>query len=162
MVVMSLFGLFLGAVQEAAVVALRSTHSANQRENIRLQLARAMDRLTREATMTGVGATDITTATATQFQFNADLDGNGTVETTGIRYWQNASGDLERSQVSPSAPAVTLVEDLTSVVFSYVNADGSTYTSGSTANIRLVQVTLTAARDAETFSVAGAIYLRNR
>ena len=157
-IAMSLIGLFLGAVQESVVVGLRATNAADEREDIRLQLANALDRLTREASL----ASNVTQANDQAFKFDADLDGDGTTETS-ITY-AVVNGDLVRTH---GGTAVTLIRDLATLDFDYQDLNGATMATPVTPQterdmIRLAQVVLTGTKDTETLSVAEAVYLRNR
>lgn len=157
-ITMSLIGLFLGAVQESLVVGLRAANAADEREDVRLQVSNALDRLIRESSL----ASNVTRANDQQFQFDADLDGNGTTE-TAITY-EVLNGDLQRSLGGTS---VTLIRDLSTLDFDYVDLNGTTMSTpvnpqSNRDTIRLVQVTITATKDGETLSVADAAYLRNR
>ena len=156
-IVVTLLGIFMGAVYESVIVGLRAANSSDERESIRQQLANALDILTREAAL----ASTVDLAQDQQFQFDADLDGNGTTE-NNINYQVN-SGDLQRIY---NGVTVTLVSDLTSLDFDFTDSSGADMTTpvGSPTNrdtIRVTQVTTTATRDNETLSLASAAYLRN-
>lgn len=155
--VLSLVGLFLAAVQEAMTVGLRVANAADERETIRLQLANALERLTREASL----ASNVDNAEDQRLQFDADLDGNGSTE-NDINY-QVQSGDLQRIY---NGTTVTLVGDLTSLDFNYtdLNAAAMSTPVGSQPSrdtIRVVEVTATATKDNETISTTSAVFLRN-
>lgn len=157
-IVMTLLGLFLGASQESIVVGLRATNAADERENIRLQLANALDRLTREASL----ASGVFSATDQRFQFDADLDGDGTAE-TGINY-QLQGTSLNRSL---GGTTVTLVTGVTALDFDYLDSTGASLSAPVTPQserdkVRIAQVSITATRDTETISVAEAACLRNQ
>lgn len=153
-------GLFLTAVQETIFTGLRTVDSAHRREDIRLQLAKALDRLTREASY----ASAIDTLSSTRFQFDADIDRDGALENvssgtspdeTDIEY-RDLSGDFVRRDSKGDIP---LVGDLTSVAFEYLDADGSS--TSTAADVRVVQITISATSGSETLTLAGAVYLRN-
>jgi type II secretory pathway pseudopilin PulG len=159
-VVLSLSGLFIGAVQETLITALRTVDSARRREDIRLQLARALDRLTREASY----ASEIDTMSSTRFQFDADIDRDGTLENvssgadpdeTDIEY-RDLAGDFVRRDSKGDLP---LVSDLTSVTYEYLDASGNA--TSTAADVRIVQIAIGATSGSETISLAGAVYLRN-
>lgn len=153
---MSLLGLFIGAVYESVIVALRVVNAADEREDVRQQLANALDRLTREASL----ASTVVAAQDQRFQFDADLDGNG-VNENNINY-EVQSGDLQRAY---GGTTVTLVKDLTTLDFDYTDLNGANMTTpvpgANLDNTRVVQVTITATRDNEAISLATAAFLRN-
>ena len=155
-VVLSLLGIFLAAVQESLLVGLRAVNAADEREDIRMQLSNALDRLIREVSM----ANNVDTAQDQQLQFDADLNGDGTTENDIL--YQVSGGDLQRTY---NGATVTLVRDLSSLDFDYTDLNGSALTTpvtGASLDIlRLVQITATTAKDAETLSLADSAYLRN-
>ncbi|MBI4343163.1 MAG: hypothetical protein HY599_07330 [Candidatus Omnitrophica bacterium] len=157
MLVVVLLGLFFGAVYEVVIIGLRTANAADEREAVRQQLANALDRITREAAL----ASNVDVAADQQFQFDADLDGDGSTE-NNISY-EVSSGDLQRVQ---SSVTVILARDLASLDFDYTDSGGSTLSTpvGSQPTrdtIRLVQIAASATVDNETINVAGAVYLRN-
>ena len=157
LIVVSLLSIFIGTLYESVVVGLRTVNAADEREDIRQQLANALDLLVREANL----ASNVDNAEDQRLQFDADLDGNGTTE-NNVNY-QVSSGDLQRVY---SGTTVTLVRDLTSLDFNYLDTSGANVTTpvGSQPTrdtIRVVQITATATKDQETISLASAAYLRN-
>ncbi len=156
MIAMTLLGTFVVAVYWPFTVGLRLLDSTDKREDIRQQLANALGRLTREASL----ASNVRQAKDQQFKFDADLDGNGTTE-NNIDYQVN-SGDLERVY---GGTTVTLVGDLTTIDFDYVDLNGASMPTnvvgGDRNDIRVVQITITATKDDETISLASAVFLRN-
>jgi prepilin-type N-terminal cleavage/methylation domain-containing protein len=154
-----LVGLFLGAFQELVITGLRTANASEERADVRQQVVIALERFTREANMAG----NIDVANATQFQFDADLDGNGTDETTNVNYWQNGGGDFERAQ---GGAAVTLIRDLGSIAYTYYDSAGanlgSSVSGAAMQTIRVVQIALTATRDQESLTVQSAVYLRGK
>jgi prepilin-type N-terminal cleavage/methylation domain-containing protein len=153
-----LMGIFMAAVQETIITGLRTVNASDEREDIRQQLANALEQLTREASP----ASNVDNADDQRLQFDADLDGNGTTE-NNINY-QVTSGDLQRTY---DAVTVTLVRDLSSLDFNYTNASGSAMTTpvGNQPDrdtIRVVEMTLSAARDGESISLDNAVYMRNQ
>jgi len=157
----SLFSIFAATVYESVITGLRTVNAADEREDIRQQLANTLERLTREASV----ASTVRTAQDGRFRFDGDLDGDGTVESTGEQFvdFQVVGGELTRGAQGVST--VTVVRDLDSIEFAYVDVNGSTMTTpvsgGDVDDIRVVQVTITATQDQETMSVTGAVYLRN-
>ena len=154
---MTLLAAFMGAVYESVIVGLRVAHAADERENVRQQLAGALELLTREASI----ANNVDNAEDQRFQFDADLDGNGTTE-NNINY-RVSSGDLQRTY---NGTTVTLVRDLTSLDFDFVDSSGSNLSTpvGSQPTrdtIRVLQITITGTDATESLSLTSAAYLRN-
>ena len=157
MLVISLLGLCFGAVYEWLLIGLRAATAANRREDVRRQLSRAMDQLTREI----ASAYDVDVAQDQRFQFDArDINGDGGND-TNINY-RVTSGDLERVE---NGITVVFSRDLTALDFDYIDNTGATLSTpvaGSAEDtIRIVQITMTAASGSESVSLAGAAYLRN-
>ena len=158
MVVITLLGAFFGMVYESVIVGLRSVRSAGSQEDVRLQLARTLDFLTREVSVAG----NVDNAEDQRLQFDADVDGNGTTE-NDINY-QVVSGDLQRTY---NGTTVTLIGDLQTLDFNYTDATGANLSTpvGSQPTrdtIRVVHMTVTAAgANGATLSVMTAAYLRN-
>ena len=153
MIVVMLFAIFMGAVYETVIVGLKAANSADEREDIRTQMARAMDQMTREM----VAAYNVDNAEDQRFQFDArDINGDGSND-DNINYVVT-SGDLLRG-------SLLLVKDLSSLDFDYLDSSGTAMTTpvagGSRNNVRVVQITMTAVKDQETISLTGAAKLRN-
>ena len=154
MVAVSLLAIFFGGVYETAILGLRSANAADEREDIRGQAMNALERFTREASL----AKTVRQATSQLFEFDADLNGDGTAETNIIYQVQN--GDLVRTY---GGTTISLVRDFGSATFGYLKQDRAAWVSGTDAlsTIRVVQVTVTATKDAETLSLTNAAYLRS-
>jgi hypothetical protein len=157
LITISLLGIFMAAVYESVISGLRMANASDEREAIRQQLAHALDLLTREAAI----ASRVDNAEDQRFQFDADLDGNGTTE-NNVNY-NVSSGDLQRTY---NGITVTLIRDLSSLDFDFVDSGGSTLSTpvGNQPlrdTIRVVQITVTATNDNETISLTSAAYLRN-
>jgi prepilin-type N-terminal cleavage/methylation domain-containing protein len=156
MLVVSLLGIFFGAVYETAIVALRAVHAADGREDLRQQLAHALELLTREAAL----ASNVDQAQDQRFQIDADIDGDGGNE-TNINY-RLQSGALERVH---SGDTSYLVRGVTSLDFDYVDENNAAMStpvgSSDRDDIRVMQVTITAVSGAESISLTSAAYLRN-
>ncbi len=157
MIVLVLVGVFGIVLYETVITGLRTVSAADDREEVRQQLTNALERLMREASV----ARDVGSAADHTFQFDADTDGNGMVE-TNIEY-RLSSGALERSN---SGTIVPLVRGVTALDFDYVDLNGSTMSTpvavGLRDTIRVVQMTITATRDNETIALASAAFLRNQ
>ena len=147
----------MGAVYESVIVGLRSVDAAREREEVRAQLVRAMDRMTREF----ASAYDVDSAQDQRFQFDArDINGDGGND-TNINY-RVQSGDLERIE---DGNTLVMVRDLTALDFDFIDDTGATLgtpvAGSSEDDIRIVQITMTVTVDGEAVSLAGAAYLRN-
>ena len=158
-IVLSLLVLFGMAIQDTVVLGVRAANATNERETVRREVATALDRFTREVSMADV----VDVANDQRCQFDADIDGNGSVD-NNINYRVN-SGDLQRVF---GGRTLTLIPDLGSMEFDYMDIGGTTYDdygndcSGCPrANIRIVQITVTATRGNETITAGSAASLRN-
>ena len=156
MIAVSVLAAIIAAVYETAIVGLRTASADDQRESLRVQLVRAVDLLTREAQLTS----HVDHAQDQQFQLDADLDGDGTTE-NNINY-QVTGGQFQRTY---NGTTVTLVSNLSALDFDYVDLTGAAMStpvgSGSRDDIRILQITMTAATGAESVSLTAAAYLGN-
>ncbi len=157
--VLSLLTVFMGAIYETVIVGLRVAGGADTRENLRRQLAGALDRVTREGSL----ASNVDNAEGQRFQFDADLDGDGNTE-NNINY-QVTGGALQRTY---SGTTVTLIASTalpSPPAFNYTDLNGADMgtpvSSGNRHNIRVVRVTATVSSGNETISMTTAAYLRN-
>ena len=153
LIVVILFGLFVGTVQETVVVGLRQVSAADKREEIRQRLASALDRLTREISM----ADNVNVAQSGRFQFD-------TPSVNNVDYvYDSAAGTLSRDDAI--SPLAVIVRNATSLDFNYFDASGAQLSEpvagASEDTIRLVQVVATVTKDSETITVASAAFLRN-
>ena len=153
-IVVSLLGLFMGAVQETLITGLRAVNAAHRREAIRQPLASALERFARDA---GV-ASNVDAAETGRFQFD-------TPSVNNVEYdYDSGAGTLTRDDASSSA--IILLRNLTAFDFDYVDCQGTLYTgtvSGSSTedSLRVVQVVATVTQNQETLAVARAVFLRN-
>ena len=157
MIVVSLLGIFFGGVYETVIVGLRAVSAADKRENLRRQLTMAMDQLTREID----AAYNVDVAQDQRLQFDArDINGDGSND-NNINYLVS-SGDFQRVF---SGDTITLIPDLASLDFDYIDFNGNTLATPVPVvqedDVRVVQITMTATRDTETVSLTGAACLRN-
>ncbi len=147
---------FLAVVYDTAIVGLRVAHASDERENVRQQLAHALDLMTREISM----ASNVDAAQDQQLQLDADVNGDGTTENDILYQVQNSQ--LQRTY---NGSTVTLVRDLASLDFNYADLNGADLATPVTGcaldRLRVMQVTMAATKDAETLSVASAAFLRN-
>ncbi len=151
-----MFSLFVYGVFEVVIVGLRVADAANEREDIRLQLASSFELLTREA----AAAYNVDNSTSTRFQFDsriADNNGDGNSENMTNINWRVQNGDLERVQ---GGVTTTMIPDLTSCTFSYLDSSG--VATNTANNVRVMQVVATATREGEVISMASAVRTRNQ
>ena len=155
MIVMVLLSVFASGVYEVVIVSLRAAYSADRREDVRLQLAKALDRLSREAS----AAYNVDNSLVQRFQFDARVvDGNGDGDADNLTNinWRVQSGDLERVQ---GGTTMVLVPDLDSLTFTYLDSSGNATTNAN--NVRVMQVTASVTKGSETVTMATSAYLRN-
>ena len=153
LIVVVLFGLLMGTVQETVVVGLRQVSAADKREEIRQRLTSALDRLTREISM----ADNVNAAQSGRFQFD-------TPSVNNVDYvYDSSAGTLSRDDAS--SPLAVIVRNVTSLDFNYFDASGAQLSEpvagASEDTIRLVQVAATVTKDSEAITVASAAFLRN-
>ncbi len=151
-----MFSLFVYGVFEVVIVGLRVADATGERETIRLELAKALDLLTREA----ASAYNVDNSTSSRFQFDArigDNDGNGSANNLNNINWRVQNGDLQRVQ---GGVTTTVVPDLTSCTFTYLDANGNATNTAN--NVRVMEVVATAVMDGETLTMAAATRTRNQ
>ena len=159
---MTLLALFAGGIYETVIVGFRAVNAAASRAELRQQLANALDRLTREASI----AHNVDKAIDQRFQFDTDLDGDGSNDNNVNYVVQN--GGLDRVF---SGATVTLVKNVSALDFDYIDLNGtsnatcdSTSSCGSNccrSEVRVVDITITATEHNETISLTSAVELRN-
>lgn len=165
---MSLSGLFIGAVYESTITGLRVVNASASREDVRTELLRVLNRLTREA----AAAEDVGFAQDARFRFD-------TASLNNIEYLYDSGAQTLTRQDSSLASAVTLLRNITAFDFDYLEngcttvqetCDSSsgcgtagTCESGNCclSEVRVVQVTMTASRNNESITVTGSAHLRN-
>ena len=153
MLVTVLLAIFFGAVYETVISGLRTVDAADEREEIRGQLAATLDRLTRELAL----CDNVDAATDSHFQ--CDTPSLNNIEYTYSSSNHNVTHD------DASAPAIIILGNLTAWDFDYVDSAGATLATpvagAAEDTIRIIQVTATATLDSETLSMTSAVYLRN-
>jgi len=147
-----LAALLAGSVYESVAVGRRAVESA-QEEDLREQLAAAMELLTRELIL----ASDVETAEDQRVQFGADLNDDG--EPERVSYEAIGPTLVRRS----GTVSVTLLRGLNSFDLNYLDAAGrpmaTPVTGASLDEIRVAEVNATVSQEAESWSVANGIYL---
>ncbi len=143
---LAFFSVVLAVIHEAVIVGLRVSYASDQREELRQQLATALDTLIRDAAV----ADNVDNADSSRFQFD-------TPATNNVNY-QYSSGTLSRSNV-------IILRNLTAFDFDFFDSSGTQLAEpvpgASESTVRLVEATATATKGTETVSVAEAVYLRN-
>ena len=154
--VIMLMAIFFGTVYEVVIVGLHVATAVDQREDVREQLANALERLSREASL----ASNVDVAEDQQLQFDADITADGTTDQDIIYRVQN--GDLERSY---SGITTVLARDLASWDFDYTDLNETTLSTPVTGNnlnwLRVGLITASATRGTETVTLATAVCLRD-
>ena len=152
-IVISLMGLFMGAMQESLITGLRVVSAADRRETIRQLLASALERFARDAST----ASNVDRAQTDELQFD-------TPSVNNVEYaYDSSAGTLTRDDGSSTQ---IILRNLTTFDFDYVDCQGTLYTGtvsgGSTEeSLRVVQVVATVTQSQETIAVARAVFLRN-
>ena len=141
----------------SAFISQRKTYDAQEQANEMIQQTRAvMEIITREIKLAGFDPTgnafNDTSGpygipySATQLQLQADLDGDGTANTSDsneviIYSFDSDNLRIDRNTGQAWAFARVLAENIQSFTFNYLRADGNATTIP--ANIRMIQVTIT-------------------
>lgn len=160
MLVLSLWGLFMGAVYETVIVALRVMNASGSREAIRGQLAKTLDQLTREASSLA-DHIDVTQDARFQFDTPTSTDNINYVYTSGA----GGTGTLTRQDSVRSAlglSPIAILNNLSSFDFDYAEQGATTTTaSPNEDDVRVVHVTATVTKNNETISASSAAFLRS-
>jgi type II secretory pathway pseudopilin PulG len=158
LIVVLVFGIFIGAVCQTSLIGLRTVTAADTREALRQQVAHALDRLAREA----LTAQAVVQAQDQWFMFESDLNGDGLIDATTEQdiSFRLIGTDLMRS-LGDVPTGVALVRDVSSLDFDYEDLTGAAWDGVDPLDIRVVKITLTATAAAEVVSMASSIYLRN-
>ena len=150
---MGLLGVVAAVAYDAVIVGLRATSAAAQREELRQQLAAALDRMARDMAV----ASDVDEAQDGRFQFD-------TPAVNDVDYVYDGT-DQELSRDDAAGAPRDILRYVTAFDFNYFDSSGtqlSTPVSGSAEDtIRVVQIIATMNRGTETITVATAVYLRN-
>jgi prepilin-type N-terminal cleavage/methylation domain-containing protein len=174
---MALVGVVMGGVTRSFVSQRKLTAIQQQRGTLIQQAQAAMDLVTREFRTAGANPTGAAfvpvTYNASQLEIRADLNGNGTTDTTNdpnehlLYAYDSAHKRITRNAGSGAQP---LVEHIQAFTFTYLNSAGQTTTDPSA--IRQLQITITARTAApdptytanngyRTFTMTSLIALRN-
>jgi hypothetical protein len=153
MVAMTLFAMLGSVVYETVIIGLRSASAASRREDIRQQLASALERRTRDMAV----AENVDAARDDRFQFD-------TPGVNNVDYVYDSATDMLSRDDAGTAQR-TLVRHQTTFDFNYFDSAGNQLTTpvaGSAEDtIRVVQVVATVTDGSESIAVATAAYLRN-
>ena len=165
LVAMSVMAVVMGAVYGVFFSSNRSYRTQERIVDAQQKVRMGLDFMVRDIRMAGYdpmgnatdavegGGAGIKSATATQIRFASDMDMDGTIEEANrerITYTYDA-GTNEVHQIlyegTGSESEQTLMDDVTSLSFSYLDEDGSTLavpvSSVNLANIRTVVVIIT-------------------
>jgi prepilin-type N-terminal cleavage/methylation domain-containing protein len=162
LIAISIVGILMSFAQESFVSSIRLCSSVSKREDLIAQLSNFLERFSREARMTR----RVIQAEDNLFRFDIDSDGDGSSSgsESNIRYWINDEA-LRRRQGGSGNPDVALIKDIESLNFDYVLEDGTVITGtvpgAQESDVRVVLITVTAAKDTETLSLASAVFLEN-
>lgn len=161
-VVVVLFSILVAAVFWIFVAGLKIWGSGKDRAYIRQDANLAIERMVRELSE----ASAINTAKSDEVEFDADLDGDGSVET--IRFDVSNDGNLERTEVITGPDIVVIiapnVRDF--IVGYYLDGDNDTLltsvTGPSVDDIRVIVISLTLDDGDETIILSSSAYARNQ
>lgn len=177
LIAMAIVGVVMGGVTRSFVHQRKITAIHSQRVALIQQAQAAMDLVTREFRTAGTNPTGAAfvpvTYHASQLDIRADLNGNGTTDTTNdpnehlLYAYDNANKRITRDAGSGAQP---LVEHIQAFTFRYLDSAGADTTVSSA--IRQLQLTITvrtAASDPtytanngyRTFTMTSLIALRN-
>jgi type IV pilus assembly protein PilW len=177
LIALAIVGVVMGGVTRSFVHQRKMTAIHNQRVTLIQQAQAAVDLVTREFRTAGANPTGAAfvpvTYHASQLEIRADLNGNGTTDTTTdpnehlIYAYDSANKRITRNAGSG---AQSLVEHIQAFTFTYLTSAGQTTTD--TSAIRQLQITITARTAApdptypanngyRTYTMTSLIALRN-
>ena len=153
-----LFSVLAAVVSWTFLVGLRVWNSGRTRAELRQSANLSMERLVRELGAASV----INKAKSDEVDFDADLDGDGALET--IKFDVSNDDNLERTEDGAS---VTMARDVQAFTLGYYldgnNDDLESSVTGPTKNdIRVIVITLTLNSGDETFTLSSGVYTRNQ
>ncbi len=143
-------GIVLGAITATFISQSRSYNAQEQINGMQQAARAAMDMITREARMAGYNTNgaavfDGITYNATQIRVQANLDGDGVIGGPGppeediIYAYDSVDDVIERTT---GGTTETLVENIDVFTFQYLDESGTATTTS--ADIRQIQITITA------------------
>jgi len=158
-IVVLLVSILVGVVGFSFSVGLRSWNSGRKRVEITEEASLAVARMGRELRQ----ASEFITAKTSEVTFEADLDGDASVETITFKVRQNAD-ELERTE---GGTVVVLARDVDTFTLGYyLESDNDNLLSSATGpeldQIRVVVITLTLTKGDETISFTSSAYTRNQ
>lgn len=149
LIAMAIMGVVVGGVTRSFVNQRRITAIQNQRVALIQQAQAAMDLVTRELRTAGTNPTGAAfvpvTYNASQLEIRADLNGNGTTDTSNdpnehlIYAYDSVNKRITRDAGGGAQP---LVDNIQAFQFQYLDSAGNATTVSSA--IRQLQVTITA------------------
>lgn len=160
-IVIVLFSILAIAVFWTFVVGLRAWGSGMDRAIIRQDANLAIERMVREISQ----ASEISMAKSDEIQFDADLDGDGLVET--IKFDVSNDNNLERTEVITGPDiVVTIARNVQDFTLRYLDGDNDTLlipVAGPTQDdIRVIVISLTLDDGDETITLSSSVYARNQ
>lgn len=155
LIALALGGIVMAFVFSAYQTQQKSSVIQEQVVEIQSNVRAGMDMMTREIRMAGYDPDDtdlytITTAIATIFAFDADLNEDGGGPGAGESFQfelYDSDGDTFDDALRSTAGGVAIAEGIEQIEFNYILADGTETTApgaGDYANIRSVEISLLA------------------
>jgi type IV pilus assembly protein PilW len=176
LVSLTIFAVVAGVLTTVLVSANRTHRQTTHRAEIQAASRQALSLLTAELAQAGadpmippVGIVGIVAADSASVRVRADLNSNGTIQTTepseDVTYTYNAgAGTLLRN---PGSGAATVLQNVTDMRFTYFDAanqplSAMPLSATDRARVRSIGITLTSAdRDSHPFTHTTRITLRN-
>jgi type II secretory pathway pseudopilin PulG len=161
-IIIALFSILAAAIFWTFVAGLRAWGSGRDRAYIRQDANLAIERMVRELSE----ASEINTAGSDEIEFDADLDGDGSVET--IRFDVSNDDNLERTEVITGPDIiVTLARNVQTFTLGYyLDGDNDTLLSSVTGpsrdDVRVIVISLTLNEGGETLTLSSSVYTRNQ
>lgn len=157
-IVIALFSILAVAVFWTFVVGLKVWGSGMDRGYIRQDANLSIERMVRELSE----ASEFSRARSDEVDFNADLDGDGSVET--IKFDISNDNNLERTEDSIAVIMAGNVQTFT--LGYYLDGDNDTLLSSVTGpsrdDIRVIVISLTLDDGDETITLSSSVYARNQ
>jgi type IV pilus assembly protein PilW len=177
LVTLSVLAMVVAMVSGVLVSSNKTQLRTTTRAELQAETRQALSLLTTEVRQAGAdpgippaGITGIVTADSTTLRVRADLNANGTIQTTepseDVTYTYNAgSKSLLRN---PGAGAATLLSNVTSIRYTYFDSNDQPLTplplsATNRALVHTVNVTLTCEyRDSQPYTLTTRMTLRNQ
>jgi type IV pilus assembly protein PilW len=171
MITLAMSGIIVAAIYSAYTIQQKTYYTQGQVVEMQQNIRAALELMSSEIRMAGYDPTGkadatITTATATQFAFTQDLNGNESVvppdatnPNENITYSFLAADDTDNNGIADSGAAAlrrnsnggglqAIAENIHAIEFNYLFSDGSTpappYSASDLAKIQTVEITILA------------------